>query len=219
MSDEPLLTLTPKHPLWVRWAHWINFPILTLMLVSGIQIYWANRIYTPFISDRVYEALGISYHLAPGLALHFAMMWIFIVNGALYFLYIFISGEWREIAPKASSFRDAGLVLLHDLKLRKELPTQGKFNGAQKIAYSSVLIMGVMAALSGLVMYKPVQMSWLTHLLNGYETARLIHFLIAIGFIAFFAMHLMQVIRAGWNNFQAMITGYEVEDEQKNHPH
>ena len=207
------ITVKPKHPIWIRWAHWINFPVLTLMLLSGVQIYWANDIYTPFISNSFYQALGIDHRLSIGLATHFTFMWIFIVNGMLYVGYLAYSGEWREMVPTPTTFKQAWLVMLHDLGLRKTLPTQGKFNAAQRIAYSSIIVMGALAALSGLAIYKPIQVGFLRELFAGYEGARLVHFLLAVGFVLFFVIHIAQVIRAGWNNFQSMITGAEISEE------
>ncbi len=70
--------------------------------------------------------------------------------------------------------------------------------------------MGVGSLLTGLAIYKPVQFAWLTSLLGGYEWARFIHFWLTVGYVMFFIVHLVQVIKAGWNNFRAMVTGYEV---------
>ncbi len=214
MKDE--VVIVKKHALWIRWAHWINFPILTLMIFSGIQIYWANDIYTPFISRKIYPLLGLSHKLSDGMFLHFALAWIFVVNGILYTCYLLFSGEWRELVPKIASFKEAFLVMLHDLGLRKEAPVQGKFNAAQRIAYTSIILVGMIATASGFAVYKPVQLHWLTSLFLGYEGARLVHFLAMIAFIGFFGIHIAQVIRSGWNNFQSMITGYEVENESEN---
>jgi hypothetical protein len=33
---------------------------------------------------------------------------------------------------------------------------------------------------------------------------------LTIGYVLFFLIHIIQVIIAGWNNFQAMVTGFEV---------
>jgi len=208
--DAPV-SIQAKHPVWIRWAHWVNFPFLALMLLSGIEIYWARDAYTPFIPDAVYRFFGLNNKLADGMALHFAAAWIFVVNGVAYLLYLAISGEWKELAPKPAHLGQALAVMLHDLGLRKTLPPQGKFNAAQRIAYSSVLAMGALAVVSGFAIYKPIQLHWLTTLFGGYQGARLVHFLMAVGIVAFFLVHIAQVIRAGWNNFQAMVTGYEVE--------
>lgn len=37
--------LQEKHSLAIRWLHWINFPLLALMIWSGALIYWANDVY------------------------------------------------------------------------------------------------------------------------------------------------------------------------------
>ena len=211
-----MITIHKKHPLWIRWAHWINFPILSLMIFSGIQIYWANDIYTRFINAGFYNFLGLDHKLADGMFLHFALAWIFVINGVLYSAYLLFSGEWSELFPKFSSLREAFLVVLHDMGLKKDLPPQSKFNAAQRIAYTSILFLGIIATASGFAIYKPQQLSWLTNLFFGYEGARLVHFVAMLLFCGFFVIHIAQVVRAGFNNFQSMITGCEVEDESKN---
>ena len=94
---------------------------------------------------------------------------------------------------------------------KKPLPKQ-KFNGAQKIAYTSVVLMGLGSLLTGLAILRPVQIPWLTALFGGYEFARILHFVLMIGFLGFFLIHIIQVAKAGWNNFRAMVTGYELEN-------
>ena len=104
-------------------------------------------------------------------------------------------------------------VVLHSLRLRKKLPEQVKYNAAQRMAYSTVIVLGILMLLNGLAIYKPVQLNWLCALFGGYETARMIHFIITILFVLFFLVHVIQVILHGWNNFRAMLTGYEVVKE------
>jgi thiosulfate reductase cytochrome b subunit len=211
-------TLRLKHLLAIRWFHWINFPLLGMMIWSGILIYWA---YSPYhiggfhiLPEWFVEALNIKYRLAEGMALHFLFMWLFVTNGILYVGYTVISGEWKLLVPRRfSAFRDAWQVFLHDLHLRKEIPAQDKYNAAQQIAYSAIIVMGVGSVLSGLAIYKPVQLSWLVALQGGYPSARLIHFLLAAGYVGFFAIHIMQVVLAGWNNFRSMVIGYELVND------
>jgi len=208
-----------KHPLAIRWFHWINFPALTLMIWSGMMIYWANDVYRigfggvtlfKFFPEWFYHTLNFRYRLAEGMAWHFFFMWLFAINGMLYVLYTVFSGEWRYLLPNRRSLREAIQVTLHDLRLSKVHPPPRKFNGAQQIAYTSVILMGAGSLLTGLAIYKPVQFAWLTSLLGGYEWARFIHFWLTIGYIMFFIAHLVQVIKAGRNNFRAMVTGYEI---------
>lgn len=184
------------------------------MVWSGLQIYWAHRVYTPFVPDSVYKTLGVEYHLADGLALHFSVMWLFVINGIMFTFYLIASGHWRELIPARGTLKDAVHVLLHDLRIRRAPKApRAKFNGAQKLAYTGVFGMAVLAVLTGVAIYKPIQMNWLTTLFGGYEAARLIHFILAVSFVLFFLVHIAQVIRAGFNAFQSMITGEEVVNE------
>jgi thiosulfate reductase cytochrome b subunit len=212
--------LEKKHPLAIRWFHWINFPLLALMIWSGVLIYWAYPAYRIGIGDftlvkmnldqTTWRSLKVNNRLAEGMALHFFFMWLFAVNGVAYVAYTLFSGEWRELLPNRHTLRDAWNVLLHDLRIRKEPLPRTKFNGAQKLAYTGVVVMGLGSLLTGLAIYKPVQLAWLTAMFGGYPTARFFHFWLTVGYVAFFVVHIAQVIRAGWNNFRAMVIGVEV---------
>jgi thiosulfate reductase cytochrome b subunit len=211
-----------KHLRAIRWFHWINFPVLGIMIWTGMWIYWANDVYRigfgdttlmHFFPDSWYTALHWDHKLAPGMAWHFFFMWFFAINGFLYVMYTIFSGEWRKLVPEKRSFKDAIEVTLYDLGLRKELPAQGKYNGAQRIAYTSIVLMGFGSLITGLAIWRYVQFAWLAQLLGGYPAARLEHFLLTLGYVFFFVVHIAQVIRAGWNNTRAMITGYEVVND------
>ena len=89
-------TILKKHPLAIRWFHWINFPVLAVMIWSGLLIYWAydpykiniaGREYFHFFLKSFYNTLNIPYRLAEGMSFHFAFAWLFILNGILYILY------------------------------------------------------------------------------------------------------------------------------------
>lgn len=216
--------LARKHTLATRWFHWINFPLLALMIWSGVLIYWAYPAYRVGIGDftlvkmnldpTTWRALKVNNRLAEGMALHFFFMWLFVGNGIAYVAYTLISGEWRALLPNRHTPREAWNVLLHDLHIRKGTLPREKFNGAQRLAYTGVIVMGIGSLLSGLAIYKPVQLAWLTTLFGGYALARFVHFWLTIGYVVFFVVHVLQVVRAGWNNFRAMVIGVEVIDER-----
>lgn len=216
----PNKKIIKKHPLAIRWFHWINFPVLAVMIWSGLLIYWANDVYRlgwgdktilKFFPDSFNKALNIPFRLAEGMSLHFVFMWLFAINGLLYVLYLLFSKEYKLIFPNKSSLKEAWQVLLHDLHIKKGLPPQKKYNAAQRIAYTGVIIMGLGSLLTGLAIYKPVQLYWLCAGLGGYEWARAEHFILTILFTLFFVVHIVQVIIAGWNNFRGIVTGFEVE--------
>ncbi len=222
------LRLERKHPLAIRWMHWINFPVLFIMILSGIRIYWndsdnahlhPHAVYRVGIGSftlfrifpaPVWKALDIPWHVTQGMGDHFFYMWIFAINGIAYVLYILISAEWRFLVPNRASLRDAVHRMLAALHLRSRVPTQTKYNGAQRIAYTAVIAMGAASLVTGLAIYKPTQLHLITTILGGYEWARWEHFWLTIGFCLFFIIHVLQVVNAGWNNFRGMVSGYEI---------
>lgn len=217
-SDEPVARLV--HPRAIRWLHWINFPLLMIMIWSGLRIYWAEDVYAlgigswqwfVFFPDAVYETFELDRRLARGMAFHFAFGWLFVVNGAIYAAYLLATKEWRHILPDRHAAREAKDVVLHDLHLEKELPPQGKYNAAQRISYTMVLVMAAIIVVSGFAIYKPTQLYPLPLLFGGYQGARLVHFWMTIGLGLFFVVHVLQVIRSGWGNFRSMVTGYVIE--------
>lgn len=213
--------LEEKHRLATRWFHWINFPLLLVMIYSGLLIYWTYDPYRiglghftlfHFFPDWFYAWTGIDQQLAYGMALHFVFGAIFAINGIAYVLYTFFSGEWRDLAPDRASFREAIQVAMHDAGFKVPLPPQGRYNAAQRITYSAIVLMGGLSLLTGLAIYKPAQLHWLAAALGGYEWARFEHFWLMMGYVVFFVIHIAQVARAGWGNFRAMVCGCDLAD-------
>jgi thiosulfate reductase cytochrome b subunit len=230
MATQSQLTIEikRKHSLAIRWMHWINFPLLFTMIWSGILIYWADsipylghwkRVYRVgigshtlfrFFPDWLYTALNAPFNLTTGLGYHFFFMWLFAINGIAYVAYLTFSGAWRDILPGRHAFRDAWHVFLYDLHLRKVAPPHHTYNAAQRIAYTSVVLMGAGSCFTGLAIWKPTSLHWITTLFGGYETARWFHFWLTMGFVFFFLIHVWQVVLAGWNNFRSMVSGDEL---------
>lgn len=206
----------------MRWTHWVNFPVLAIMIWSGMLIYWADdeysitlfgHTYFKFFPNWFYSTFNIPRRLAEGMAFHFLFMWFFAINGFLYVAYTIFSGSWRQLVPRRNSFKEAWQVILHDLHIRKMAPPQDKYNAAQRIAYTAIIVMGFGSLITGLAIYKPVQFNTLTWLCGGYYAARVEHFVLTIGYVLFFGVHIVQVILAGWNTFRASISGFEVVNE------
>jgi thiosulfate reductase cytochrome b subunit len=224
VGSAVVTSLEEKHTLATRWFHWVNFPVLTAMIVSGLMIYWAYDPYRigigditlfHFFPDWFYHLTGIADannvgQLSHGMALHFAFAWLFMLNGIAYVLYTVISGEWRELVPELKSFREALQVTMHDMGFKVPMPPQGRYNAAQRISYTGIVLMGGCSLITGLAIYKPAQLNWLTAAVGGYEWARFEHFWLTMGYIAFFAVHIGQVIRAGWANFRSMVSGCDL---------
>ena len=214
-----MTSLERKHSLASRWFHWINFPLLAVMVASGVLIYWAYDPYRigigrftlfHFFPDWFYNLARVEHKLALGMAIHFAFAWLFAINGLAYVAYTLASGEWRALAPDRKSFREAIQVAMHDAGFDVPLPPQGRYNAAQRITYSAIVLMGGLSLVTGAAIYKPAQLGWLATLCGGYQWARFEHFWLTMGYVVFFVVHIAQVIRAGWGNFRSMVAGYDL---------
>ena len=211
--------LKEKHPLVIRWTHWVNFPLMVILTWSGLLLYWENSNFRIGIGSftlmklfpaAFYEALHLTNRNSEGLAWHLPFMWLFAANWMLYLTYLGVSGEWRYITPSRSALSHTLAVVLHDLHLRKAKPPEGKYNAAQKIAYSAVALMGVLMIVTGFALWRPEQLGWLAAPFGGEDNAKAVHFWLTILFFVYFVVHVAQVVRAGWNNFRSMIVGYEL---------
>lgn len=230
-SSEPPATpasVTPARPAvhrhhWlVRLCHWANAILLVGMIASGLQIYNAYQRFGP--RDTQYMVLNpvkllhgtpstpewarLGGWLAGGLNWHFTLAWPFVITGVLYLLYLLFSGEWRSLLFRPRDIGPATQMQLYYLRLRKEHPPQGKHNALQKAAYTSILVLGALAVLTGFAIYKPVQLSWLTALFGGYELTRYWHFVSVWVFVGFTILHVILVFVVDPASLRAMITGW-----------
>src|ERR1700754_2784260 len=173
-SDEHAVPAAAKviQPAWVRIVHWINAVAMILMIMSGWQIYNASPLF-PF---RFASSITLGGWLGGALLWHFAAMWLLMVNGLIYLITGFATGRFRKkllpITPRGvlSDVRAAlTFKLAHD-----DLST---YNYVQKLLYAGIIAVGIVIVLSGLSMWKPVQLHWLVALFGGYDVTRYVTFL------------------------------------------
>ena len=188
------------HPLVVRVTHWLNAVAIVCLIMSGWQIYNASPLFG--FSFPRWATLG--GWLGGAIAWHLAAMWLLLASGLVYlgygivgrhfmrsFLPIRPSAVWRDLR-EALSFR-----LVHRL---------GAYNAVQRLFYVAVLLLGVLAVLSGLGLWKPVQFQDMVGLMGGYEVVRRIHFVAMAGIVGFLVVHLALVAIVP-STLWAMITG------------
>lgn len=160
--------------------------------------------------------------LATGRNYHFFFAWLLAING---FVYLVLSFASRHIQRDLSLRRDemnlrrlASDVWAH-IKLHVPRGEESKrYNTLQKIAYLSVIFGLVpLMILTGLTMSPGVDAAFpvLLDLFGGRQSARTIHFLVAMSIVAFVFVHLFEIFLVGaWNEIRSMITGwYEVKPE------
>jgi thiosulfate reductase cytochrome b subunit len=189
------------HPLVVRITHWINVLAVLAMVTSGWRIYNASPLF-PF---RIPDAITLGGWLAGALQWHFAALWLLVANGIVYVAYGVASGHFRRklfpISPKAV-LRDIGNALLGRLS-HGDLSV---YNAAQRAAYLGVLFALAVLVLTGLVIWKPVQLHALGVLMGDYEGARFLHFGAMALLVFIVLVHVLMVILVP-RTFPTMITG------------
>jgi thiosulfate reductase cytochrome b subunit len=175
------------HPLAVRVAHWLNALAIGCMLTSGWAIYNASPIFG--FKFPVWATLG--GWLGGAIAWHFAAMWLLLANGLFYLAYGVASGHFRRhLLP----LRARDVVADASQALRFRLPHRpGIYNSVQKLLYWLVMALGVIVVLSGLSIWKPVQLEPLCNLFGGFDFARKVHFAAMAGIAAFVVVHLLLV--------------------------
>src|SRR6202000_1235003 len=168
------------HPAWLRAMHWTNALAMTIMVLSGWQIYDASPIF-PF---RFLHSIPLGGWLGGGLLWHFAAMWLLMINGALYLIFGLATGRFRRklfpINP-GGVLRDTTSALTGHLS-HEDLAV---YNQVQRLLYLGIIVVGILIVLTGLSMWKPVQLQTLAAVCGGYARARLIHFFCMAAIVAF----------------------------------
>jgi thiosulfate reductase cytochrome b subunit len=176
------------HPRMVRITHWINAVAMLVMILSGWRIYNAS----PLFNFTFPDDFALGGWLAGALRWHFAAMWVLAINGVAYVLYGFLSGHYRrDLLPVTLQ---AAMHAFGDALRGKLSHRPGVYNPLQRIAYLGVIVIGILIVLSGLALWKPVQLQLLAALLGGYEGARYVHFVCMSGLVLFIVIHIVLVI-------------------------
>jgi thiosulfate reductase cytochrome b subunit len=189
------------HPVWVRITHWVNAVAMCVMIASGWEIYNAS----PLFAFRFPPAITLGGWLAGALLWHFAAMWLLAVNGLVYIVLGILSGRFRR---KLVPIRPGEVLADTKAALAGKLSHDdlSVYNAVQKLLYLGVILAGAVMVLSGLAIWKPVQLQELTALFGGYEAARYVHFFAMAAIVGFLVVHVVMSLLVP-KSLRAMITG------------
>jgi thiosulfate reductase cytochrome b subunit len=194
--SQPLI-----HPVWVRITHWINAIAMLVMIGSGWEIYNAS----PLFGFSFPRSITLGGWLAGALLWHFAAMWVLAVNGIVYVALGIASGRFRrKLLPITP-----GAVLADTkaaLAFRLSHDDLSKYNAVQRLLYAGIIAVGVIVVLSGLSIWKPVQLQWLTALFGGYDAARYVHFVCMAAIVGFLVIHVLLALLVP-KSLRAMVPG------------
>ncbi|HKH01633.1 MAG TPA: cytochrome b/b6 domain-containing protein, partial [Bradyrhizobium sp.] len=143
--------------------------------------------------------------LAGALLWHFAAMWLLTVNGLVYLTLGLVTGRFRK---KLLPITPAGVLTDVRAALTGKLSHDDLtiYNYVQKLLYAGIIVVGVLIVLSGLSIWKPVQLQWLAALFGGYEVARYVHFICMAAIVAFLIVHVALALLVP-KSLRAMIIG------------
>jgi Ni/Fe-hydrogenase b-type cytochrome subunit len=217
-EEEPgLVRAAYEHPLPIRITHWVNAISLFVMVTSGLRIFRAFPSFGPKIPENILldipKSLTLGGWLGGALQWHFTFMWIFAVSGLVYVAYQVGSGHYRTMLFTPRDIAGVWPMARHYFFFGPKPPATGQYNPLQKLAYTSTIAFGVLSLLTGIVLFKPAQFSWLAFLFGGFHLTRLWHFAAMCGFLAFIPGHLIMVVLHGWANFYSMLSGWKREPE------
>ena len=188
-------------PGWVRIVHWVNAVAILLMITSGWQIYNASPLFDFSFSQRI----TLGGWLGGALLWHFAAMWLLMVNGLVYLTLGLATGRF---AKKLLPITPRGVISDATAALTGRLSHDDltRYNQVQKLLYAGIIVVGIVIVLSGLSIWKPVQLQYLTALFGGYDIARYVHFVCMAAIVAFLVVHVALAVLVP-KSLRAMIIG------------
>jgi thiosulfate reductase cytochrome b subunit len=199
VADVPRQTVI--HPGWVRLTHWINAVAMLVMIGSGWEIYNAAPLF-PFMFPG---SATLGGWLAGALLWHFAAMWVVAINGMIYLALGFVTGRFRrKLLPIRPAEVAADVKAALTFKLAHD--DLSVYNSVQRLLYLGVILAGVVIVLSGLSIWKPVQLQELTALFGGYDAARYVHFFAMAAIVGFLVVHVVLALIVP-RSLRAMVTG------------
>jgi thiosulfate reductase cytochrome b subunit len=189
------------HPAWVRITHWINAFAMLVMIGSGWEIYNAS----PLFGFRFPGSITLGGWLAGALLWHFAAMWVLAINGLVYIVLGVLTGRFRrKLLPIRPSEVAADMKAALTFKLSHD--DISVYNAVQRLLYVGVILAGIVIVLSGLSIWKPIQLQELTALFGGYDTARYVHFFAMAAIVGFLVVHVLLALIVP-KSLKAMVTG------------
>lgn len=237
-----LVVASLTFPLWIRVTHYINFLFLFFMIRSGVQILAAHpRLYLTDSSDpkkswlkftrkevpkdQLYTAADDEIDASPWLALpggenlglgrhwHFFSLIFWILNGVVYVVLLFLTGEWSRLIPTSwDIFPRACESLVTYVTLH--IPPSSAFHpydGLQQLTYAGVVfLLTPFMILLGAAMSPSIEahFPWYVRLFGGKQGARSLHFLGMVAFTLFVLMHVTLVLLVHYeDNIRNIVLG------------
>lgn len=228
-------------PLWLRVKHFFNLFFMMFIIRAGIQIladhprlYWRRdstpgtewfRFQHEVPKDRIWTSRDDSVTIPKWLGIpgvrhsiglarwwHFSFDLLWVINGAIFYVLLFTTGQWQRLVPTAwAVFPNALSTALQYLSLQFPLDhSWTSYNGLQQLAYFlTVFIAAPLAIITGLMQSPAIanKLGWFAKIFNR-QAARTIHFVVLCWFLFFIFIHVTLVFITGMRqNLNYMFAG------------
>ena len=190
------LLAKPRHSALVRITHWITAANFVALVVSGVAIllahprlYWGETgaVGTPSLIDLPLPFM-LEGQSGWGRYLHFLAAWICVLTGLVYV----VSGVFTQ-------------------HFRRQLLSSQAYNPVQRLFYLGVIfVLFPLVIWTGLAMSPAVTsvLPIMVNIVGGQQSARTIHFFVAVLLFLFLLVHVTMVLLNGFTSLmKGMITG------------
>lgn len=199
----------PGFPWWVRWSHFLNIFLMVLIIRSGLLVRQQQQPPAFWTPKRGGKKISIN------LWLHTSLDVLWLVNGVIFVVLLFVSGHWKRVVPTSwEVFPNALSALLQYLTLDWP-PEHGwvNYNSLQQIMYFLVIFVAApLAAITGVRMSEwwPKDAERLNRFCPA-PLARALHFPTMLFFVQFILVHVFLVFSTGaLRNLNHMFAGTDV---------
>jgi sulfoxide reductase catalytic subunit YedY len=217
-------------PWWLQLQHFVNMFFMLFILRAGIQIladhprlYWKRdctpgtdwfRFQVPVPKGRAWTAKDDSVSIPKWLGLpgvrhsiglarwwHFSVNLLWVINGILFYVLVFATGQWLRLVPVTWEVFPAALsTAIQYASLNFPVDhSWTRYNGLQQLSYFvTVFIAAPVSILTGLMQSPAIsnKLGWFGRVFNR-QAMRSVHFLSFAWFVLFILMHGIMVFVTG----------------------
>jgi thiosulfate reductase cytochrome b subunit len=190
-------------PAWLSWQHFFNSLLILLIVRTGWAVRTTTRPAAFWTRNNtgLIRTKGAPKRISLNLWFHFTLDALWVLNGIVFYVLIFVTGQWLRIVPTSwDVFPNAVSAALQYASL--QWPTENgwvNYNALQLLAYfTTVFIAAPLAILTGIRMSAawPVNATRLNRI-YPVTVARKLHLPIMIYFVAFIVVHVTLVLATG----------------------
>ncbi len=184
-----------RHSIWIRVFHWVNAVSILLLIFTGFQIHapWAFKMFGPTDAARM---------------IHFIAAYILCASVVCRVYYAIAAKDAKNIVFRPiKDTKQMPSMMKYYLFMANSHPDYGKYNPGQKMMYTGWLVMVILMAITGFILYKPTLFMGVSNALGGLVAIRLVHYILNWLFVLSVLAHLYLDISEGIPVLKSMVTG------------